>query len=348
MICLAKTMKALMKTGAKVGAELREVPVPSPGAGEVLIKVQAAAICGTDGHIYEWDAWAASRIRPPMIFGHEFSGHIHEKGPGVENLEKGDFVSAEGHFTCGQCFFCRTGQGHICQDVEIIGVDTQGCFAEYVLVPKENVWKVDPSIPADVASIHDPVGNAIHATLMDEIIGNTVLVTGCGPIGLAAIAVCRMAGARKVIATEVNPYRLNLARTMGAHITCNPTEVDVVEEVLKETQGLGADVLLEMAGKPQAIDDGFKALRKGGWVSLLGLAPDRVEMDINDGIIFKGARVYGINGRLMYHTWYKMQSLLTSGLDMQPLITHSFSFEDYEEAFDLVLSGNCGKVILYP
>ncbi len=345
---MSRTMKALVKHKEGQGAQLEEVFVPRPGRGEVLVKVKAAAICGTDGHIYEWDDWAASRIKPPLIFGHEFCGEVVELGEGVENIEEGIFVSVEGHFTCGVCFFCRTGQGHICQDVEIIGVDTAGCFAQYVRVPQENIWKIHEDIPVEVAAIFDPVGNAVHSALVDEIIGNNILITGCGPIGLAAIALCRHAGARKVMATEINEFRRNLAQKMGAHRVFDPRQVDVVQEVFKETQGMGADVLLEMAGKPQAINQGFRALRKGGWASLLGLAPGPVEMDINDGIIFKGARVYGINGRRMYDTWYKMEALLTSGLDVQPLITHSFPMEDFAEAFELVLSGSCGKVILYP
>jgi len=345
---LAKTMKALMKKKPAAGASLEQVPVPTLKAGEVLVKVRAAAICGTDAHIYSWDQWAANRIKPPLIFGHEFCGEIVELGAGVEELQEGDVVSAEGHFTCNRCFFCRTGQGHICEDVEIIGVDTDGCFAEYVRVPQENIWKMDPAIPEEIAAIQDPVGNAVHAALIDEIIGNNVLITGCGPIGLAAIAICRYAGATQIFATDVNQYRLDLARRLGADFAYDVSQVNLVEEVHKETGGRGVDVFLEMAGKEQAINDGFKALRGGGWISLLGITDGDVRLDINDGLIFKGARLYGINGRLMFDTWYKMEALLKTGLDLQPLITHSFSFEEFEEAFELVLSGSCGKVILYP
>ncbi len=345
---MAKTMKALMKKKSAVGASLEEVPLPKIKNGEVMVKVKAAAICGTDGHIYSWDRWAESRIKPPLIFGHEFCGEIVEVGSEVKDLKVGTKVSAEGHFICGKCFFCRTGQGHICQDVEIIGVDTDGCFAEYVRVPAENIWVMDPSIPEEIAAIQDPVGNAVHAALIDEIVGNNVLITGCGPIGLAAVAICRFAGARKIFATDVNQYRLDLARKLGADFAYNAVETDLVKEVLKETHGLGADVFLEMAGKEKAINDGFKALRKGGWISLLGITDGNVSLDINDGLVFKGAKLYGINGRLMYDTWYKMEALLLSGLDLKPLVTHSFSFEEFEKAFDLVLSGSCGKVILYP
>lgn len=341
-------MKALFKANRGPGAVLKTVPLPEIGERDVLIKVSAAAICGTDAHIYQWDQWAASRIKPPLIFGHEFCGKIVEIGKGVMGLSLDDFVSAEGHFNCGKCLFCRTGRAHICQSVEIIGVDTTGCFAEYVRVPAENVWKMNPIIPQEIAAVQDPLGNAIHAALIDELIGNTVLVTGCGPIGLAAVAVAKHAGAQQVIATEVNPYRQKLAAKMGADLVIDPSKEDVVEIVRAHTDGLGADVLLEMAGKAKAIQDGFKALKNGSWASLLGLFSDAVELDLNDGIIFKGVKIYGINGRLMYDTWYKMQNLLTSGLDISPLITHSFSFEEFEKGFELVLSGNTGKVILYP
>lgn len=346
---MAKTMKALVKHHAGPGARLEQVPLPTPQQGEVLVKVTAAAICGTDVHIYKWDAWSAGRIKPPLVFGHEFCGEVAELGAGVDDIAIGTRVTAEGHFVCGKCYFCRTGRGHICRDVEIIGVDTAGCFAQYVRVPRTNIWELDASVPDEVAAIHDPFGNAVHSVLIDEIAGNTVLVTGCGPIGLASIAIAKLAGASRVYATDVNQYRLELARKMGADKTFDVSRDDMVTAVIDETDGLGVDVLLEMAGHPSAINDGLKALKNGGWVSLLGITPDKkVEIDLNDGIIFKGAKVYGINGRLMYDTWYKMQALLRAGLDLQPLITHRFKFEEFEQAFALAASGNSGKIILYP
>lgn len=346
---LAKTMKALVKHHAGPGARLEEVPVPQLRRGEVLVKIIAAAICGTDVHIYNWDAWAAGRIKPPLVFGHELCGEIVELGPGVDDIAIGTRVSAEGHFVCGKCFFCRTGQGHICQDVEIIGVDTTGCFAQYVRIPRTNIWVLDEDVSDEVAAIHDPFGNAVHSVLMDEIAGNTVLITGCGPVGLASIAIAKLAGASRIFATDVQPYRLDLAKKMGADKTIDVSKTAMVDTVLGETGGLGVDVLLEMAGHPSAINDGLRVLRKGGWVSLLGITQDKkVAIDLNDGIIFKGARIYGINGRRMYDTWYKMQALLRAGLDLTPMITHRFKFEQFEQAFALASSGKSGKIILYP
>lgn len=345
---MASTMKALVKHAPARGARLEQVSIPDPQPGEVLVKVTAAAICGTDVHIYTWDPWAAGRIKPPLVFGHEFCGEVIALGAGVDDIALGTRVSAEGHFVCGKCFFCRTGQAHICQDVEIIGVDTNGCFAEYVRVPRGNIWELDPEIPTEVAAIHDPFGNAVHTTLVDTIVGKTVLITGCGPIGVASAAIAKHAGAAQVFASDLNDYRLELARKMGADKVYNVGRDNMVAEVLRETGGLGVDVLLEMAGHPSAINDGFKALRKGGWAALLGLPSKPVELDLSDGIIFKGATVYGINGRRMYETWYQMQALLRGGLDLTPMITHRYKFEDFEEAFELAISGNSGKIILYP
>lgn len=345
---MADTMKALVKHAPAVGARLERVPVPKPQRGEVLVKVTAAAICGTDIHIYVWNKWAAGRIKPPLVFGHEFCGEIVELGEGVDDIALGTRVSAEGHFVCGKCFFCRTGQAHICQDVEIIGVDTNGCFAEYVRVPRGNLWVLDPEIPTEVAAIHDPFGNAVHTTLAGTMVGKTVLITGCGPIGVAAVAIAKKAGASRVFASDLNDYRLDLALKMGADKVYKVGRDNMVAEVLKETAGLGVDVLLEMAGHPSSINDGLKALRKGGWASLLGLPSGPVEIDLADAIIFKGATIYGINGRRMFDTWYQMQALLRGGLDLTPMITHRFKFEDFQEAFDLAVSGNSGKIILYP
>jgi threonine 3-dehydrogenase len=344
---MKEKMKSLMKTEAGVGAELVEVDIPQIGSNEVLVKVDAAAICGTDAHIYRWDEWSQSRISPPLIFGHEFCGTVVKTGKNVDTVQEGEFVSGEGHFTCGDCFYCRTGQGHICQDVEIIGVDTDGCFAEYVRVPAENIWKMNHDINLEVAAIHDPFGNAVHTAMMDDLTAQSVAVIGCGPIGLAAVAIANYSGASKVFATDVNEYRLDLAKKLGADEVINVSKIDPVEIIKKGTDGAGVDVMLEMSGQPIAIKQGFNALRKGGWASLLGIPSDSMEIDL-DTIIFKGVTVYGINGRQMWDTWYKMNSLLKGGLDLQPLITHRFAFEDFEKAFELVLSGNCGKVILYP
>ncbi len=345
---MASTMKALVKPTRAVGARLEQVPVPSPQFGEVLVKVTATAICGTDVHIYQWNKWAQGRIKPPLVFGHEFCGEVAALGEGVDDLPLGTRVSAEGHFTCGKCYYCRTGQGHICQDVKIIGVDTAGCFAEYVRVPRGNIWELDPEISDEVAAIHDPFGNAVHTALVDSLVGSTVLITGCGPIGIIAAAIAKKAGASRVFASDLNDYRLDLARKMGADEVYKVGRDDVAANVLAATQGLGADVLLEMAGHPASINDGLRALRKGGWAALLGLPESPVAIDLADQVIFKGIKIYGINGRRMFDTWYMMQALLRGGLDLTPIITHRFSFEEYEKAFALAISGNSGKIILYP
>ncbi len=345
---MANTMKALVKHARAEGARLEQVPVPSPKTGEVLVKVTATAICGTDIHIYQWNKWAQRRIKPPLVFGHEFCGEVVALGAGVDDIALGTRVSAEGHFVCGKCYFCRTGQAHICQDVEIIGVDTNGCFAEYVRVPRGNIWELDAEIPTEVAAIHDPFGNAVHTALVDSLVGNTVLITGCGPIGIIAAAIAKKAGASKVFASDLNDYRLDLAKKMGADKVYKVGRDDVVAGVLKETHGLGADVLLEMAGHPSSINDGLKALRKGGWAALLGLPASPVEVDLADQVIFKGIKIYGINGRRMFDNWYMMQALLRGGLDLTPMITHRFKFEEFEQAFELAISGNSGKIILYP
>lgn len=345
---MTATMKALVKPARAEGARLEQVAVPVARAGEVLVKVSAAAICGTDIHIYQWNKWAQGRLKPPLIFGHEFCGEVVALGEGVTDLALGTKVSAEGHFTCGKCYFCRTGQGHICRDVQIIGVDTDGCFAEYVRAPRGNIWELDPDIATEVAAIHDPFGNAVHTALVDTLVANTVLVTGCGPIGLIAIAIAKKAGASAVFASDLNDYRLDLARQLGADRLYKAGQDDMVAGVLAATDGLGADALLEMAGHPSSINDGLRALRSGGWVSLLGLPDGPVAIDLADQVIFKGAKIYGINGRRMYDTWYKMQALLRGGLDLTPVITHRFSFAQYEQAFALAISGNSGKIILYP
>lgn len=341
-------MKALMKKEAGPGAELVEVDIPQIGDGEVLVRVDASAICGTDVHIYKWDEWSRSRIKPPLIFGHEFCGTVVEVGENVDNVKEGEFVSAEGHFTCGDCFFCRTAQGHICQNVEIIGVDVNGCFAEYVRVPAENIWKIKYDLPLEVAAIHDPLGNAVHTAMMDNLTAQSVAVIGCGPIGLAAVAIARHAGASKIFATDINEYRLNLAGKLGADRVINVSEEDPVKVIQEGTGGLGVDVMLEMSGHPVAINQGLAAMRNGGWTSLLGIPSNPVKIDLSKNIIFKGITIYGVNGRRMWDTWYKMAKLLEGGLQIEPLITHRFAFEDYEEAFQLALSGNCGKIILYP
>ncbi|HEY3315474.1 MAG TPA: L-threonine 3-dehydrogenase [Bacillota bacterium] len=343
------TMKALTKGAAGPGLELRTVAIPEIGPHDVLVKVEVASICGTDLHIYNWDPWSQGRIKPPRIIGHEFAGRIVELGREVEGLSPGAFVSAESHTTCGTCYQCRTGQGHVCRDYRILGVDRDGCFADYVAVPAASVWVNDPDVPAEICSIQDPLGNAIHTALSGEIVANTVAVFGCGAIGLCAIAVAKAAGAATIYAVDVNDYRLDLARKLGAAVTLKADRDDVVRALLDGSNGLGVDVVLEMSGAPSAIRQAFGGLRNGGRVALLGVPSRPVEMDLAEQIIFKGAIVHGITGRRLWDTWYKMRSLLASRrLDVALVITHRFKLEEFEKGFALMRSGNCGKVVLYP
>jgi threonine 3-dehydrogenase len=342
-------MKALRKMRAARGAQLETVPVPAPGPADVLVRVRAASICGTDLHIYDWDPWSASRIRPPLTFGHEFCGHVESVGSAVTSVAPGDFVSAEMHLNCGVCRPCRMGQPHVCQRLKIIGIDLDGCFAEFVLIPETNIWKVDPSIPERYAAILDPLGNAVHTVLSGPIAGNTVVVTGAGPIGLMAIAVARACGASTIFATEVNTHRRALAAHMGADMPLDPANPNVISQVLEATGGAGADVLLEMSGHPVAIRQGFDMLRPGGRASLLGIPSHPVEMDLVNNIIFKGATVLGIYGRKMYETWVQMTELLKAHrLPLDPLFNERFPLEDFEQAFALLHSGQAGKVLFYP
>ena len=310
---MPETMFAVVKPEATPGAVVRQMPVPTIGPDDVLVKVKVASVCGTDLHIYNWDQWAQNRIKPPLIPGHEFCGHVAAVGKNVTTVKEGDFVSAEMHVACGKCYQCRTGQAHICQHVTIIGVDANGAFAEFVKIPESNIWKIDPGIPADYASVLDPLGNAVHTALAGEIAATTVAVIGCGPIGLFSIAVARASGATQIFALEVNEHRRKLATQMKADMALNPVTDNVYEKVMNATNGIGVDVVLEMSGKTDAIKLGFKILRLGGRVSLLGIPSKPVEFNLADDVIFKGAVVQGINGRLMYKTWYQMNALLKAG-----------------------------------
>jgi threonine 3-dehydrogenase len=343
------TMQAIVKTEAKPGARLKRVAVPEIGLRDVLVRVRVTSICGTDLHIYKWDRWSARRIHPPLVFGHEFCGIVEKVGEEVSTVRKGDFVSAEMHVSCGSCYQCRTGQGHICQNVRIIGIDADGCFADFVKIPEANIWKIDPAIPVDYAAVLDPLGNAVHTVLAGETAGLSVAITGCGPIGLFAVAVAKAVGAGPIFATEPHPYRRQLAEKMGASLVMDPKQTDAVAEVLAHTGGRGADVVLEMSGHPRAIRQAFGMLRRGGRISLLGIPSKPLELDLSNDIIFKGALVQGINGRRMFQTWYQMQALLTSGaLHLEPLITDRIPLADFERGMELLLSGNASKVLMYP
>ena len=348
------TMRGLRKIRPAPGAELVEIPVPAPGPGEVLIEVAAASICGTDLHIYHWDPWAAGRIKHlPMTFGHEVAGRIAAVGPEVHHLRPGVFVSAEGHVFCGFCPPCRSGRAHICENLRILGVDFDGGFADYVVIPERNAWEVDRRIPPEVASIHDPFGNAVHTAFSgdgaSELVGATVVVLGCGPIGLFAVGVARAAGARQVIAVEPNEFRQALAKQMGADAVVDPNKEDPVSTVLAATDGHGAEVVLEMSGVPTVIDQGTRMLAPGGRMSLLGLPPGPVSLDLTDQVIFKEARLIGVTGRELFRTWQQTTTLLATGMvDVSPVITHRFPLRDFAQAFDVMASGRSGKVILLP
>ena len=346
---MSKTMMAVMKPQAKPGVEIRDVAIPQIGLTDVLVKVKVASICGTDLHIYNWDRWAQGRIRPPLIPGHEFCGEVVAYGNEVTSVKEGDFVSAEMHVACGKCLQCRTGEAHICQFVKIIGVDADGAFAEYVRIPESNIWKLDPAIPQEYASILDPLGNAVHTVLAGEIAAKTVAVTGCGPIGLFSIAVARAVGASTVFAIEVNQYRRRIAQQMKADFVLDPSNDDVTKIVMEQTGGLGVDVVLEMAGHPTAIRTAFDVVRRGGRISLLGLTSKPISLNFSEDIIFKGVTIQGINGRRMYQTWYQMTALLKSGkLDLHPVITDRMSMADFSKGMERLTSGEASKSLLYP
>ena len=345
---MAKGMQALVKARPGPGLTLMEVPIPEVGRRECLVRVEATSICGTDLHIYRWDAWAASRLRPPLIVGHEFCGRVAAVGPDVTEVAVGDYVAGEGHLFCGRCYFCHTGQAHICAHGRIIGVDTDGCFAQYVRMPAANLWKLDDTVPPAIGAIHDPLGNAVHSVMAAGVSGASVAVVGCGPVGLCSIAVAKRAGAAAVYGVDVNPYRLSLAEGLGADaVICSRTD-DPVAAVMDLTGGLGAEVVLEMSGHPAGIRAAFEMLRKGGRIVLLGIPPGPVEADLTGWIIFKEARVLGINGRRIFETWHRMADLLRSGLDVSSVVTHRFSLSEFEKAFAVLAEGRCGKIVLVP
>ena len=339
-------MRALVKERPGKGLSLVERPVPRPGPRDVLIRVKRVGLCGTDGHIYGWNAWAAGRVKPPVTIGHEFAGVVEEIGPEVAGLSPGEIVTAEGHLACGLCVQCRTGNAHICRHVKIIGVDIDGAFAEFIVMPASNVWKIDPEIPLDVAAMHDPLGNAFHTVMSADVRGRSVLVTGCGPIGLFCIGIAKASGASRIFASEVQPARLELARMMGADQAIDPSSTDVEKTIRSQTDGMGVDVVLEMSGHPRAISDGLRSARDGGEVCLLGLPEGEVSLNLSRDVIFKGLTIRGIIGRRMFSTWYAMRSYLRAGLfDPAPVITHRFGIADFEKAVEAIHSG-AGKVIL--
>lgn len=337
-------MKALVKNSAAPGFTLADVPEPQIRDDEVLIRVRRAGVCGTDVHIYDWDEWAQGRCRPPFVVGHEFAGDVVQVGRLVTDVKEGDRVTAEGHIVDGRCLLCRTGNAHVCPHTKIIGVDRDGCFAEYIAMPATNVWHLDENVPYEIGGIHDPMGNAFHTALTAEIPGSTVLVTGCGPIGIFAVGICKAAGASRIIASDVNPKRLELAKQMGAHDAVHPSEAEAA--VKRATDGLGVDVVLEMSGVPAAIHQGFDLVRVGGRVQMLGIPAKAMDVNFAREVIFKGITIYGVVGRRMYDTWIQMTRFLRSGeFDPTPVITHRFPMSEFDAAIAAIKSGEAGKVV---
>lgn len=342
------SMEALVKPRAGRGLVLEKRPRPECPEHNVIVRIQKTGVCGTDVHIYGWDDWAANRLKPPLIIGHEFMGVVDEVGADVEDIQPGDVVSGEGHIGCGHCFFCRTGQGHICREMTIIGVDRDGCFANYFSFPATNIWKVAPGIPPEVAAIFDPFGNAMHTVMAQSVAGKSVAVVGVGSIGLMACKIASVAGALSVIAIDPQQHKRDLATSFGATAAFNPAEDGWKKRLLGHTrESSGVDVVLEMSGSRAGIRDAFELVRPGGEVALLGIPPSDVTLNLSDSIIFKSVTVRGINGRLMFETWYQCEQFLREGkLDLRPLITHQFPFRDYEEAFAVLERGEAVKVIL--
>src|SRR6266571_6061291 len=338
-------MKALVKKHREVGLWLDEVPVPECGINDCLIEILRTGICGTDVHIYNWDAWAQKTIPVPMVVGHEFVGRIVAVGDNVKDFYPGEIVSGEGHVVCGHCRNCLAGRRHLCKDTKGIGVNRPGAFAEYLALPMSNVWVHDPQIPRDVQSIFDPFGNAVHTALSFDVLGEDVLITGAGPIGCMAVAVVRHAGARHVVVTDVNEYRLELARKMGATVAWNAGHRNLrqVQEQLGMIEGF--DVGLEMSGNPSAFRDMIDNMCHGGKIAMLGIPSEPMSIDWNK-VVFNMLTIKGIYGREMYETWYKMTVMLQSGLDIKPVITHRFHYTDFEKGFQVLDSGQSGKVIL--
>jgi threonine 3-dehydrogenase len=337
-------VKALVKRSAGRGFVLADVPTPEIRVDEVLIRVRRAGVCGTDVHIYEWDAWASGRCKPPFVVGHEFAGDVVRVGELVTDVRVGDRVTAEGHIVPNRSYFSRTGQAHVDPQTRIIGVDRDGCFAEFIAMPASNVWHLDDNISYEIGGIHDPMGNAFHTALTAPIPGSVVLVTGCGPIGCFAVGIARAAGASRVIATDPNPRRRDLALRMGAHDAVAPE--GAAEAVKAASRGLGADVVLEMSGVPAAVHQAFALVRPGGRVQMLGIPSKPIEIDFATEIIFNGVTVYGVVGRRMYDTWLQMTQFLRSGaFDPTPVITHRVPLEAFDDAMRLIKDGDAGKIV---
>lgn len=338
-------MKSLAKLHAKPGIWMSEQPTPEVGHNDLLIKIRKTAICGTDMHIYNWDSWSQKTIPVPMIVGHEYLGEVVDMGQEVRGFDIGDRVSGEGHITCGHCRNCRAGRRHLCRNTQGVGVNRQGAFAEYLVIPAFNAFKIPDNISDDLASIFDPFGNAVHTALSFDLVGEDVLITGAGPIGIMAAGVAKHVGARHVVITDINDYRLSLAEKLGATRAVNVAK-EKLEDVMQELHMTeGFDVGLEMSGVPAALHDMLAKMNNGGKIAMLGIPPDNVAVDWNQ-VIFKGLTIKGIYGREMFETWYKMASLIQGGLDISPIITHKLTVDEFQQGFDIMGSGQSGKVIL--
>lgn len=339
-------MKALAKLHPRAGIwMIGDAPVPEPGHNDVLIKIRKTAICGTDVHIYNWDEWSQKTVPVPMITGHEYVGEVVAVGQEVVGFHPGDRVSGEGHITCGHCRNCRGGRTHLCRNAIGVGVNRQGCFAEYLVIPAVNVFKIPDNISDELAAIFDPFGNAVHTALSFDLVGEDVLITGAGPIGIMAAAICRHVGARHVVITDVNEYRLALARKMGVTRAVNVSEEKLPQVMDELGMTEGFDVGLEMSGVPDAFRSMLAVMNHGGRIAMLGIPPSSMSIDWNQ-VIFKGLFIKGIYGREMFETWYKMAALIQSGLDLSPIITHRFGIDEFQQGFDAMRSGQSGKVVL--
>jgi len=343
-------MRAIRKLQAGPGAELCTVPVPEIGPRDVLVKVKATSVCGTDYHIYSWDPWSQNRVKPPLTVGHEVAGEVVAIGRDVTMCKLGDAVSAETHIICNNCPRCHVGEYHLCERTRILGVDVDGCFAEYVAVPEQNIWINDKDIPWAIQSIQEPLGNAMHTAMEGDLTAQTVMITGCGPIGIMAVPIAKHAGAELVVAMDVNEYRLDMAKRLGADVLINPMKEDPIEVVRSHTRGYGVDVVMEMSGNPTAIRQSLKSARNGARVSLLGLPSKPMEIDLGADVVMRGLVLKGITGRKMWKTWYQVRSMLRAGLAdrLKPLITHEMPLESVAEAMELMGAGKCGKVVLNP
>ena len=345
-------MKAVRKVAAGPGFEIQDIPIPKPASGEVLVQVEAASVCGTDLHILNWDEWSAQRVDPPLTIGHEFAGTVVEVGASVEHVRVGDYVSAESHVTCGMCFQCRTGQAHMCPRTRILGVDLDGAFAEYVALPEKVIWQNDrEKMPPEIATLQEPFGNAVLAALAHNLAGQSVAVLGCGPIGLFSIGIARASGASKVLAVDLNDFRLSLGKTMGADAALNASDAGegdgVADWLVEANEGFGVDIVLEMSGAASAVNAALKGVRDGGRVTLFGIPSKPVTIDVAESMIFKNLTVLALSGRRIFETWYKTRWILESGLvDVRPLITREIGLEDFGEALALLSSGQASKIVL--